>query len=140
MKNKKHIELYHHGVKGMHWGQHIFGKEAKNTANSLSDVGKNFGSVGQALDKAKAPQQSRYPMHTLTKHEMKHISDDDLRRLTNRLQTEQTYSNLTAKPSKDEKAIKRYYKIQSGLTAAAAVVSIGGVLYNIYNAAKDDDK
>lgn len=74
-------ELYHYGVKGMKWGQHLFGdkpkspayhkaakklkdlttKAAKATASSVKTVGKTVQkSAGQMLYNARAAQEKRF--------------------------------------------------------------------------------
>lgn len=70
-------ELEHHGVKGMKWGQHIFGRN-KKTDQDARDY---------------SAKKSRSDI----KKKIRHISDDDIERYIDRLTKEQKLRDLINK-------------------------------------------
>lgn len=109
------VELQHFGIRGMKWGHHkainanVIGKAAK--------TGQDLASLGQTINK------TGYNKKALT--DAKHLSDDDLKRLTNRLNLENNYINAMNQQSGRS-------KVESILTTAGsalAVASSAAVLY-----------
>ena len=79
--------IYHHGIKGMKWGVRRY----QNKDGSLTSEGKK-----------------RYSDDYLSAHSSKsykEMSDDELRRVNNRLNMENQYKNLTRQKSNAQKAI-----------------------------------
>lgn len=98
-------ELKHYGILGMKWGHH----KAVNatTIGAAARTGKEVASLGKTINK------NMYSKKTL--HEAKNMSDDDLKKLTARLNLENNYMNAK--------------NIQSGKGKVDDVLSIvGGTL------------
>lgn len=104
--NKNQYAIYHTGVPGMRWGH--------RKSNSESGSGKE--------SKPK-------------KVNVKNMSDDDLRKIVNRMQMERQYSQLsTSSVSKGKAAVQNMLKAG---TTVAAVTTTGLTIYN--NATKIKD-
>lgn len=108
--------LTHYGIPGMKWGRHkainsnVIGKAAK--------TGQDLASLGQAVTK------SGFNKKTLS--EVKRLSDDDLKQLTNRLNLENNYMNAKQQQSGRSKV----EGILSTAGTALAVASSAAVLYD----------
>lgn len=77
-------ELYHYGVRGMKWYQHLFGKD-----DSRAKYAKGSRSRESKIDR-----------------KIKSLSDEDLRRAIDRLRMEQDYRNLSqTKKSKGKQIV-----------------------------------
>ena len=110
--------LIHYGISGQKWGIRRY----QNEDGTLSEEGKRRYNEG--------PPESE----TWKKSEAKNLTDEELRRRTNRLQQEQNYKNLTTTDSeRNAQNIKNDF-IKKVLTAAAitpvvALVGIAGKKY-----------
>lgn len=124
-------ELYHYGVKGMKWGQHIFGdkpkspgyhkavkklkslsaKASKATAKSISTVGQTVKkSAQQMLYNARAAQQKRF--NKAIERSQKRYDKIDQK-------IENYYAN---KPVKDAKKQAAVNSVKQGASAVASFV------------------
>ena len=124
-------ELYHYGVKGMKWGQHIFGdkpkspgyhkavkklkslseKASKATAKSISTVGQTVKkSAQQMLYNARAAQQKRF--NKAVERSQKRYDKIDQK-------IENYYAN---KPVKDAKKQAAVNSIKQGASAVASFI------------------
>lgn len=92
-------------------------------SNTVSGSKNIVSGVRQAVNAANRQPRNRYNRRkNLTQEEMDSMSDDDLRKLVNRLNLEQQYSQLTANEGASS-------KVQVGLEYAEAALSIvGGAL------------
>lgn len=77
------IELYHHGIKGQRWGIRRF----QNRDGTLTEAGRKRFNGGDDHERAKM----------LKKKGIKHLTNDELRTLNERLQLEQDYKTYTSK-------------------------------------------
>lgn len=108
--------LSHFGVLGMHWGQH----KAINatTLGAAARTGKELTSLGQTVNKTGYSKKSL--------KEAKSMSDDDLKKLTNRLNLENNYMNAkNVQSGKD-----RVDNILSVVGGTLAVASSAAILYD----------
>lgn len=124
-------ELYHYGVKGMKWGQHIFGdkpkspgyhkavkklkslstKAAKATAKSVSTVGQTVKkSAQQMLYNARAAQQSRFDK-AIERSQKRYDKIDQ--------KIENYYAN---KPVRDAKKQAAVNSVKQGVSAVASFI------------------
>ena len=109
-------QLYHFGIKGMKWGHH----KAVNatTLGAAARTGKEVANLGQNINK------SGYSKNSLK--EAKSMSDEELKKLTNRLNLENNYMN--AKNVQSGKGnVESILSIVGGTLAAA---SSAAVLYD----------
>ena len=106
-------QLYHFGVKGMKWGRH----KAVNatTLGAAARTGLSATQLGQTVNK------NRYSKKTL--HEAKSMSDDDLKKLANRLNLENNYMNAKNIQSGKGK-VENILSIAGGALAAASSAAI----------------
>ena len=116
-ENLKHSDdLTHFGILGMKWGHH----KAVNatTLGAAARTGKEATNLGQNINKA------GYSKNTLK--EAKSMTDEDLKRLTNRLNLENNYMN--AKNVQSGKGnVESILSIAGG---ALAVASSAAILYD----------
>ena len=105
--------LMHYGIKGQQWGIRRF----QNEDGTLTEEGKARYNEG------------RPESETWKKSDAKYLSDEELRRRTNRLQQEQNYKNLTTTESeRNNQQIKNDFK-KKLITALAItpIIAIAGV-------------
>ena len=110
-------QLYHFGVKGMKWGHHKVVNAT--TLGAAARTGQTATQLGQTVNK------NVYSKKTL--HEAKSMSDDDLKKLTNRLNLENNYMNAKNIQSGKGK-VENILSIAGG---ALAVASSAAILYDI---------
>ena len=132
-------KLSHFGIKGMHWG-HRSGNTINNVKWKSSDGSSNnpfkmnattlgaAARTGQsAAQLGQAVNRNSYNKKTL--HEAKNMSDDDLKKLTNRLNLENNYMNAKNLQSGKGK-VENILSIAGG---ALAVASSAAILYDTVN-------
>ena len=101
-------ELYHWGIKGMKWGVRRY----QNKDGTLTAEGKKRY-ISDHEDYTRAHTQKN----------VREMSDSELNARINRLQKERQYAQLTASPSKIQKAIK----------VAATTATALGTITTLYN-------
>ena len=115
-------ELYHWGIKGMKWGVRRY----QNKDGSLTPAGKKRYSQNAS------PSEDYVRAHT--KKPISQMSDQELRTVNNRLQMENQYRQLTASPSKMQKAMKKVAAV------TAALGTLGGLAAAMEKAPGNIDK
>mgnify|MGYP003620562454 FL=1 len=115
-------ELYHWGIKGMKWGVRRY----QNDDGSLTPAGKKRYSQNDS------PSGDYVRAHT--KKPISQMSDQELRTVNNRLQMENQYRQLTASPSKMQKAMKKVAAV------TAALGTLGGLAAAMEKAPGNIDK
>ena len=128
----KDDELIHYGKLGMHWGHknHVNAKWTSSDGSShtpfkvnvnmvgkAAKTGQDLASLGQTVSKGKFSKKSLA--------EAKNLNDDDLKRLTTRLNLENNYMNAQMQQSGKGKV----ENILSTAGSALAVASSAAVLY-----------
>lgn len=144
--------LAHHGVLGMKWGQHIFGKlrnslssrrkasqRKKNLEKARKTKAENKQKQMTVDEKKKAVLKSRSAAKLYKNADL--FSDDELRSAYNRLQLEANINSLAPKTkSRGERAVE---KTLYAVTVTGNILEKGSKLYNayadIYNMAISDD-
>ncbi len=135
--------LKHHGIKGMKWGVRKDSTSEKSSAPTHS-----------SSDHVQAESHKT----TINKHGLKALSNDDLKKLNERMQLEQTYRDLqNKKPTKFETGHKQVKKIlnvantingvynmansPAGKAARAAykTKTAGKTAYKVYKVTKSDE-
>ena len=109
-------DLAHVGVLGMKWGHH----KAINatTLGAAARTGQSVSQLGQTINKTSYSKKSL--------KEAKNMSDDDLKKLTNRLNLENNYMNAkNVQSGKD-----RVDNILSVVGGTLAVASSAAILYD----------
>lgn len=105
--------LQHHGVLGMKWGKHKSQKAVTRSGNRQSTN----------IDKTNAQKEMSLAIQRKKEyHDRGALSDAELNRRVNRLQTEQRYKELVNQPFKDIKAAKTA-KRNAHLKRVAAVLA-----------------
>lgn len=103
--------LMHYGIKGQQWGLRRY----QNEDGTLTEEGKLRYNEGQ-------PESEGWK-----KRDAKYLSDEELRRRTNRLQQEQNYKNLmTSESERNSQQIKNDFKKK--LITAIAVTPVIAIL------------
>ena len=114
--------LTHYGVLGMKWG--VRKSINPKTVGAASKTGKNVTDLGQTINRG------RFNKKTLNK--AKKLSDEDLKRITSRLELENRYINArTQQQGRD-----RVENILSTSAAALSVVSSAAVMVEAIKKAK----
>ena len=108
--------LAHVGVLGMKWGHHK--AVNANVVSKAAKTGQDLASLGQAVNKG--------GFNKKTLKEAKHLSDDELKQLTNRLNLENNYINAKQQQSGRSKV----EGILSTAGATLAVASSAAILYD----------
>ena len=109
--------LAHVGVLGMKWGHHK--SVNANVVAKAAKTGQDLASLGQAVNKG--------GFNKKTLKEAKHLSDDDLKQLTARLNLENNYMNARQQQSGRSKV----EGILSIAGSTLAVASSAAVLYDV---------
>lgn len=145
--------LAHHGVLGMKWGQHIFGKIKSSISNH-----RKASTRKKNLEKARKVKAENKQKQLTTEEKKKAIlksrsaaklyknadlfSDEELRSAYNRLQLEANINNLV--PKTKSRAQRAVENTLYGLTIAGNVMEKGTKAYNafadIYNMVAADDE
>lgn len=112
--------LEHHGILGMKWGRHVNGI----TVGAAASLGKNSAKLGQEINKGN--------MNRKVLSSAKSMSDDDLKKLTSRLNLENNYINATNQQSGKGKVDS----ILATTGTALAVASSAAVLYDVIRKAR----
>ena len=110
--------LAHHGVRGMKWGRR------------RNKTGGNHPSILSRSPKAPQHEDSRISDATrakIAKSGLKSVSNADLKRLNERMQLEQNYSNLMGQKKSSVDKVHAYVKNAMSLASTAQQV------YNLYN-------
>ena len=85
-------ELYHHGRKGMKWGQHIFAKRRQNKINKVRR--KNLEKAREAKVQKQTDAAKRKVALEKGRISPKKMTNEELQDSINRLQAEQRYKEL----------------------------------------------
>ena len=115
-------ELKHFGILGMKWGHHKAVNAA--TIGAAAKTGQNVAKLGQEINKGK--------FNAKTLHEAKKMTDEDLKKLTARLNLENNYIN--AKNQQEGRG--RVDAILSTAGSALAVATSAAVLFDIIKKAR----
>lgn len=107
--------LSHHGVLGMKWGRR---RISNNTASKAVKTGQDLTSLGKTLSKNGSDKQFV--------NESKHMSDDELKRITNRLNLENNYINAKTQQA----GRSRVERLLSTFGSTLAVASSAAALYS----------
>lgn len=102
-------ELYHHGVKGMHWGVRRY----QNPDGTYTNAGKRHRTDGWSEDAKN--------VHELKKKNIKELSNAELRKINERRQLERTYYS-----SIDPTLVTK------GVAYTAAAVGVMGTSLKLY--------
>lgn len=119
-------DIKHYGRLGMKWGRHIFG-----TDQNLSSSAAIARSVKEGFNEGSrvASQYStRTRVKPSTESKLKNMSDDDLRKLINRLNMEQQYVQLSGEKTREGAAIAKEV-LQTvgsvaGITSSALTIAL----------------
>lgn len=115
-------ELMHYGRKGMKWYQHIFGDaDSRAQYASIYKQGANITSSAKSAVGAAGRIKATSKQQDISK-----MSDDELRKLVNRMGMEQQYSNLSSsRISKGQSYVQDILSIAgSSMTATASALTI----------------
>ena len=101
--------LEHHGIKGQKWGIRRF----QNEDGSLTEAGKGRYNRGVPESKTWKPEEAAY------------LSDEELRRRNNRLNSERSYREATTPQwKKTAKDIAKRVLLNTAVATLAAVVAV----------------
>lgn len=114
-ENLKHSDLTHFGIMGMKWGHHK--AINANVISKAAKTGQDITSLGQTINKGGFNKKAV--------KEAKGLSDEDLKRLTTRLNLENNYINAQQQQSGRSKV----ESILSTTGSALAVASSAAILY-----------
>ena len=115
-------ELKHFGIRGMKWGHHK--TVNAGTIGAAAKTGQNAAKLGQDINKMGFNKKSL--------KEAKSLSDDDLKRLTTRLNLENNYINA----KQQQTGRSKVEGILSTTGSALAVATSAAVLYDVIKKAR----
>lgn len=110
--------LTHHGIHGMKWGHK---KINANVVGKAAKTGQDLASLGQTINKG--------GFNKKTLNEAKHLSDDDLKKLTTRLNLENNYMNARQQQSGRS-------KVEGILSTAGSALGVAASAAALYTAMK----
>ena len=116
-------ELYHFGIPGMKWGHHK--SVNATTIGAAARTGQTVTNLGQTINKSGSNKKSL--------KEARNLSDDDLKKLTARLNLENNYVN--AKTQQSGKS-----KVEGVLTIAGGVLATASSAAILYDTIKKFNK
>lgn len=125
-------ELYHHGIVGMKWGVRRY----QNLNGSLTAAGKRKYGTKTNFDKVQRAKNAADPkkMKAKTKSKektVKDMSDDELRRMINRIKMENEFASLTTKQMFNG---QKFINTALNKVVATAAIEVGkNVLTNYMN-------
>lgn len=114
-------ELYHHGIKGMHWGVRRY----QNPDGTYTDAGKRHE---RAADDRRARQEAKQ-QRTWNAKNASQLSDKELTDQILRLQREKQLKDLTAQTVRPGKKKVLDYMDRYGGQALSAIVTAGTAAY-----------
>ena len=112
---KQPNELYHHGVKGMKWGQHIYGKIKAAKTNKRSSQNREKAREARAAKQAEQAEKEKLIRSGNVKQILKNknkFTNEELQRVKDRLDLEQKISELNK--SQTSRGQKLVYDILEG--------------------------
>ncbi len=121
-------ELYHHGIKGMHWGIRRY----QNSDGTYTDAGKRRERVA---DERRARQNDKIARKEATRQRSWNaknsalLSDEELTNQILRLQREKQLKDLTAQTVRPGKKKALDYMERYGSQALSAIVTAGTAAY-----------
>lgn len=113
-------ELYHHGIKGMHWGVRRY----QNPDGTLTNAGKRR----ELRDQARADKAARKAVKIDRKYAKKNasiLSDSELNARINRLQKERQFKDLSEESIKPGRYKAKQLLDRYGQQAVGALVGVG---------------
>lgn len=111
-------EIYHYGIRGMHWGQRIRSNISSGTIKNIGQATVNASGHGNKL------ATSRFSSKNLK--EAKMMSDKDLKEKAQRLELENRYMNAQAQ----QQGKSAVMNILNGAAAIGGLAVTGVTLYN----------
>ena len=106
-------DLYHFGIHGMKWGHHK--SVNATTIGAAARTGQTVTNLGQTINKSGSNKKSL--------KEARNLSDDDLKKLTARLNLENNYVNAKTQQSGKSK-VEGVLTIAGGVLATASSAAI----------------
>ena len=106
-------DLYHFGIPGMKWGHHK--SVNATTIGAAARTGQTVTNLGQTINKSGSNKKSL--------KEARNLSDDDLKKLTARLNLENNYVNAKTQQSGKSK-VEGVLTIAGGVLATASSAAI----------------
>lgn len=111
-------EIYHYGIRGMHWGQRMRSNISSGTIKNIGQATVNASGHGSKL------ATSRFSSKNLK--EAKMMSDEDLKQKAQRLELENRYMNAQAQ----QQGKSAVMNVLNGAAAIGGLAVTGVTLYN----------